>query len=112
VRSLEVCHNPLKSDCQSSDIVVYIQVGSERFPICRQCWSDLAESDVEWGEEGLKDNEKKADLTLADQDDVNLADEKKTASPVKRQIGQAEEQNEHNAGEMFLEELSKTMSSE
>ena len=91
---------------------MYIQVGSERFPICRQCWNELAESDVEWGEDGLKDNEKKANLTLADQDDVNLADKKKTTSPVKRQIGQAEAQNEHNAGEMFLEELSKTMSSE
>ena len=107
MHSLEVCHNPLKSECESSDIDVYIQVGVERLPICRQCWGELAESDVEWGEEGLKGCEEKAN-----QDSVDLETEKKTAKSDKTQKSQGEAQNEPDAGEKFLEELSRAIGSE
>jgi hypothetical protein len=50
---MEVCHNPLKTNCESNDIAVYIQVGAEKLPICRTCWIELAESDIEWDEDGL-----------------------------------------------------------
>lgn len=50
---MEVCHNPLKTNCESNNIAVYIQVGTEKLPICRTCWIELAESDIEWNEDGL-----------------------------------------------------------
>ena len=109
---MEVCHNPLKSECESSDIVVYIQVGTERLPICRQCWGELAESDFEWGEEGLKITEEKASLSQAGQFGVTLENENKATVLAKAQRSRSEAQNEPDAGEKFLEELSKTISSE
>jgi len=84
---VEVCHNPLKVDCESNDIVVYIQVGSEKLPICRSCWRELAESDLEWGEEGLKDAQEKSSQL------------------------QSKELGMSGAGERFLEGLSKNIGS-
>lgn len=109
---MEVCHNPLKPDCESNDIVVYIQVGSERFPICRQCWSELAESSVEWGEDGLKVAEEKAPFIQDDQANVSPENGNKKAVYVKKEREQHNgTQNEPDAGERFLEELSKSMKS-
>jgi len=51
----EQCCNPIKPDCNNRDIVVYIQIASERLPVCRQCWENLAETNIEWGQEGLKE---------------------------------------------------------
>lgn len=106
---VEICHNPLKSDCESSDIVVYIQVGTERFPICRQCWSELAASDVEWGEDGLKGFEENVALTQSGQTDTELKDEKNTIPPEDAQSVGSEVQGEVDAGRKFLEELARTM---
>lgn len=50
----EKCRNPLKPECEGRDIAVYIQAGSERLPICRECWMALAEEDVEWDERGMR----------------------------------------------------------
>jgi hypothetical protein len=50
----EKCRNPLKPECESRDIAVYVQAGSERLPICRRCWELLAEEDVEWDENGIR----------------------------------------------------------
>jgi len=55
----EQCRNLLKPACNCVDILLYIIVGSEKIPLCQQCWCELAESDnVEWGEEGLRVKEK------------------------------------------------------
>lgn len=46
---LEHCKNPWKDKCKSENIKLYIMFKGEKLPICRQCWSNLAEKDVEWG---------------------------------------------------------------
>jgi hypothetical protein len=51
---IEQCKNPLKPNCHQEEIVVYIQIGQEKLPLCCQCWTEMAESNVEWDEEGLK----------------------------------------------------------
>ena len=45
---METCKNPWNKECRSGDIEVYILVGGERHPICRQCWTRLADKDSEW----------------------------------------------------------------
>jgi hypothetical protein len=45
---------PSKTKLHQEEIVVYIQIGQEKLPLCRQCWTEMAESNVEWDEEGLK----------------------------------------------------------
>jgi hypothetical protein len=45
----EQCRNFLKPECGCTDIVLYIQLGSERFPICKNCRSELAELE-DWNE--------------------------------------------------------------
>jgi len=45
---MERCKNPLRKECRESDIAVYILFKGERLPICRQCWSRMADDDVEW----------------------------------------------------------------
>jgi hypothetical protein len=45
---MEHCKNPWEKDCKACDIEVYILFKGERLPICRRCWSRLAERDVEW----------------------------------------------------------------
>jgi hypothetical protein len=46
--ALEHCKNPWKNNCKSENIKLYILIKGEKIPICRQCWSGLAEKDVEW----------------------------------------------------------------
>jgi len=58
VNLVEQCCNLLKPTCKNTDVVVYILLGSEKIPLCHKCWCELAELDVEWGEEGLKNGEK------------------------------------------------------
>jgi hypothetical protein len=50
----EKCENPLKPECEGTDIAVYIQAGNKRLPICKSCWVILAEQDVEWDEDGIR----------------------------------------------------------
>ncbi|MDR2719829.1 MAG: hypothetical protein LBC03_03380 [Nitrososphaerota archaeon] len=56
----EQCKNPLNPKCQNKDICMYLQIGQDRYAICHQCWADIAESDVEWDEEGLKTKKENA----------------------------------------------------
>ena len=48
----ERCKNPWKTECKNTDIEVYI-IGKDekRLPICKECWTEIAKSDHEWGEE-------------------------------------------------------------
>ncbi|MCJ7613922.1 hypothetical protein MUO71_04055 [Candidatus Bathyarchaeota archaeon] len=47
-QSNENCKTPWKERCKNSDIEVYIYYKNKRIPICRNCWSSIAEKDVEW----------------------------------------------------------------
>ncbi|MDR0374094.1 MAG: hypothetical protein LBI79_11235 [Nitrososphaerota archaeon] len=58
----EQCKNPLNPKCQNEDIILYLQIGQERLAICRQCWTEIAESEAEWDETGLKTKEKQTAL--------------------------------------------------
>jgi len=54
----EQCQNFLKPKCSCTDIVLYIQLDSERLPICKNCWPELAELTEDWNEHMLKGEEK------------------------------------------------------
>jgi hypothetical protein len=54
----EQCQNFLKPNCSCTDIVLYIQLESERLPICKNCWPELAELTEDWNEHMLKGEEK------------------------------------------------------
>ncbi|MEM3622702.1 MAG: hypothetical protein QXZ02_00440 [Candidatus Bathyarchaeia archaeon] len=45
---MEHCKNPWNKECKSSDIEVYILFRGEKLPICRRCWSRIANKDLEW----------------------------------------------------------------
>jgi hypothetical protein len=45
---MESCQNPWKETCHSENIKLYIMVHGEIRPICKQCWTTLAESEAEW----------------------------------------------------------------
>jgi hypothetical protein len=45
---MERCKNPWNGKCENNDIELYIIFRGERKPICKQCWSKLAEKDQEW----------------------------------------------------------------
>jgi hypothetical protein len=47
---MEHCRNPWKSSCKSGNIKLYIQFKGEKLPICKQCWSRIAEKELEWGD--------------------------------------------------------------
>jgi hypothetical protein len=44
----EVCKNPWNGKCKNADIEVYIFYKNKRLPICRKCWSMIAEKDIDW----------------------------------------------------------------
>jgi hypothetical protein len=46
---VENCKNPWKNTCQSENIKLYILVEGEKLPICKHCWSGIAEQKKEWG---------------------------------------------------------------
>jgi hypothetical protein len=50
VTTMEHCKNPWKSSCKSGNIKLYIQFKGEKLPICKQCWSRMAEKELEWGD--------------------------------------------------------------
>jgi len=45
---MERCKNPWNGECKGRDIEVYILFKGERLPICRRCWSKIANKDLEW----------------------------------------------------------------
>ena len=47
----ELCRNPWNGRCESSEIALYIFYDGERLPICWKCWNEIAEHDLEWGNE-------------------------------------------------------------
>jgi hypothetical protein len=50
VTTMEHCKNPWKSNCKSENIKLYIQVKGEKLPICKKCWSRIADKDFSWGD--------------------------------------------------------------
>jgi hypothetical protein len=47
---MERCKNPWKSNCKSGNIKLYIQFKGEKLPICKRCWSNIADNEVSWGD--------------------------------------------------------------
>ncbi len=47
----ERCKNPWDGRCGRDDIALYIFYNGERVPICRRCWSRIANRNIEWGED-------------------------------------------------------------
>jgi len=45
---IEYCKNPWNGGCNNKDIEVYIYYKGKRLPICRGCWRDIANKNVEW----------------------------------------------------------------
>jgi hypothetical protein len=45
---LEHCQNPWRDTCNSENIKLYIMVKGEKLPICKQCWTSIADKEVEW----------------------------------------------------------------
>jgi len=45
---MEHCRNPWNGRCKNKDITVYIHFRGEKLPICRRCWTKIAEKDLEW----------------------------------------------------------------
>ena len=47
----EKCKNPWKEEeCTSTDIEVYIWYKNKKVPICRECWVEIAENEIDWDE--------------------------------------------------------------
>jgi len=42
------CMNPWNPECQNTDIEVSIYYDGRMVPICRRCWEEIANKDVEW----------------------------------------------------------------
>lgn len=44
----ESCQNPWNDECAATDIVLTIYYNGRRLPICRKCWDEISESNIEW----------------------------------------------------------------
>ncbi len=42
------CMNPWKPDCQSTDIGLSIYYKGRSIPICRKCWEEISDKNIEW----------------------------------------------------------------
>jgi len=42
------CMNPWKPDCTSTDIKLSIYYKGHMIPICRRCWEEIADKNIEW----------------------------------------------------------------
>lgn len=42
------CMNPWKPDCKRKDIELSIYYNGRFIPICRECWKEISEKDMEW----------------------------------------------------------------
>jgi hypothetical protein len=47
---MEHCRNPWKNSCKSENIKLYIELKGEKLPICKRCWSHLADKEICWGD--------------------------------------------------------------
>jgi hypothetical protein len=47
---MEHCKNPWKNDCKSGNIKLYIKFKGEKLPICKRCWSRIADNELNWGD--------------------------------------------------------------
>jgi hypothetical protein len=45
---MEHCKNPWKDECKNNEIELYILFRGEKRPICKRCWSKMADKDQEW----------------------------------------------------------------
>ena len=45
---IEYCQNPWNPNCESTDVELYIVYEGMKIPICRSCWQEIAETDLEW----------------------------------------------------------------
>ncbi len=46
--SVDHCRNPWNGKCRKTDIQLYIYYKGRELPICRDCWHDIADRDLEW----------------------------------------------------------------
>jgi len=44
----EKCASPLRLNCGSTDIALYIYFGGRKLPICWKCWRETASSGLQW----------------------------------------------------------------
>ena len=47
-KKFEKCKNPWKEECKKTDIEVYIFYKNKRVPICKKCWTKIAEKEINW----------------------------------------------------------------
>ncbi|MDH5462156.1 MAG: hypothetical protein OEZ29_06850 [Candidatus Bathyarchaeota archaeon] len=47
-RSAEHCRNPWNGKCKNTDIQLYIYYKGRQLPICKECWFEIADRDVQW----------------------------------------------------------------
>jgi hypothetical protein len=45
---VEHCKNPWNGSCKNPNITLYILFKGEKLPICRQCWTVIADKEKEW----------------------------------------------------------------
>ncbi|MEM2917431.1 MAG: hypothetical protein QXN63_03645 [Candidatus Bathyarchaeia archaeon] len=45
---MEHCKNPWNGECKKIDIEVYVFYKGKQLPICKDCWREIAEKDIEW----------------------------------------------------------------
>jgi hypothetical protein len=46
--SIEHCRNPWNGKCGNTDIQLYIYHKGRQLPICRKCWLEIADKNLEW----------------------------------------------------------------
>ena len=51
---MERCKNPWKNNCKNGNIKLYIQFEGEKLPICKRCWSSIADSEISWGDQPME----------------------------------------------------------
>lgn len=42
------CRNPWNTECRNTDIELTIYYNGELLPICRECWKEISEKNIEW----------------------------------------------------------------
>ena len=69
---VEKCCNPfLKKKCNSTEVILYIT--ADHLPICKSCWSEIADKDYVWDEYGLADRElSKMKITFSDGTEMDV----------------------------------------
>jgi hypothetical protein len=47
-KKMEHCQNPWEDNCNSENIKLYIVVNGATLPICKECWANIADKEIEW----------------------------------------------------------------